>query len=436
MGFFGFFKKKKKTEIVQASSEEILRLGINEIQGWFDKSFSDSLEKSRSQGSDYHSNVMDSFLDVRNAFVSLESAKFVGSERIHAAANMIKDSFVKKAYPIIANIERVSKETGMDFSGLSMFSEEASKTIETLKNTTPKQAILLTRYFKKESDPVITRIKETEEKIKSLKEWLGDEKMLKTSETVKNSVREQLSDLDEMKSLDKKKEDVKEEIAELKEKKQEKESEFLDLLKSKEWKEFNTMGNEIKNIKNEIMKIEYEVTSELSPMKRPLKKMEYVLNKQDALFSHRGFLRGFMQDPFGTIKTKDGEDSLRKFLFTLSGMAHDKKIDLKDKEMERLDSLLEKMVRDIPEMKKKYNELIETRDHMEKTMEDLSKTTSKKDSIEGDVESLSKEITNVEEEIKDITKNQEKLREKIKKDKRETEKLILTDIGRIVEIVG
>ncbi len=436
MGFFGFLKKEKKPEVVETPSEEVSKVGISEIQEWFEKSFKDDIDKSKSQGRDLYQDVMNSFLDVRDAFHVLESTKFDGRERIHAAANMIKNSFVKKTYPMIANIERISREVNINYSGLDSFRADASKTLKDLKSTTPKQAVLISRYFKKQSEPIVVKMKETGEKIDALKKWLDEDVILRLADDVKNKMKEQLSDVEQLKSLEKRKEEIKKEIKSLKDKKQERESGFLEILKGKEWEEFNTMGKELKNVKNEILKIEYELTNELSPMKRPLKKLEHLLKKQDILFNHKGFLRGFLQDPFESVKTKNGEDSLRRFLFTMNKMVHDRKIDLKEKEREKLDSLLEKMARDIPEMKRKYKELMDTKEHMEKTLEELSSIVKDKKEFENEIEGYSKDISEMENEAKSIVREQEKLKERIEKERKDLEKLILKDTGREVEIVG
>lgn len=436
MGFFGFLKKEKKPEVVETPPEEVSRIGISEIQEWFEKSFKDDIEKSKSQGRDLYQDVMNSFLDVRDALRVLESTRFDGRERIHAAANMIKNSFVKKTYPMIANIERISREVNISYSGLDSFRTDASKTLKDLKNTTPKQAVLISRYFKKQSEPIVVKMKETGDKIDALKKWLDEDVILRLADDVKNKMEEQLSDVEQLKSLEKRKEEIKKEIKSLKDKKQERESGFLEILKGKEWEEFNTMGKELKNVKNEILKIEYELTNELSPMKRPLKKLEHLLKKQDILFNHKGFLRGFLQDPFESVKTKNGEDSLRRFLFTMNKMVHDRKIDLKEKEREKLDSLLEKMARDIPEMKRKYKELTDTKEHMEKTLEELSGIVKNKKELESEIEGYSKDISEMENEAKTIVREQEKLKERIEKERKDLEKLILKDTGREVEIVG
>ena len=239
-----------------------------------------------------------------------------------------------------------------------------------------------------------------------------------------------------MKSLEKRKEDIKNETIELKKKKQDKESEYLELLKGNEWKSFNSMEKEFKDIKNEIIKIESELTNELSPMKRPLKKLEHTLRKHDIMFNHKGFLKGFIQDPFGSIKTKNGEDSLRSFLFTMNKMFHDNKIELKDKERERMDVLLEKMVREIPEIKKKYNDLVQKRENTDKKIRESSVIVKKKDELESDVEKYSKYITEIEKELKEVSKEQEKLKEEMQSKVKDLEKLILKETGREVEIVG
>ncbi len=436
MGFLGFFKREKKPEIIEKSSEETPRVGISEVQGWFQKSFRDDIDKSKSHGRDLYQDVMDSFSEVRNSFVVLETARFNGRERIHAAANMIKDSFVKKAYPIIANIERSSRGVDISYPSLNIFHEDASKTLESLRKTTPKQAVLISRYFKKQSDPIVTKMKETGESIDALKKWLDDDVMLRLADNIKNKTKKQLSDTDQLKSLEKRKDEIKKELKELRERKQEKESEFLELLKGKKWEELNTLDKELKNVKNEILKIEYDLTNEISPMKRPLKKLEHSLKKQDLLFNHKGFLRGFLQDPFESVKTKNGEDTLRRFLFTMNKMVHDRKIDLKEKEREKLDSLLEKMVKDIPEMKRKYSELRSTKEHVEKTLEELSSIVKKKQELEGEIGRYSKNISGMEQDAKDTVREQEKLKEKIEKERKDLEKLILKHTGREVEIVG
>jgi chromosome segregation ATPase len=436
MGFLDRFKKEKKPEIVEPSAEESVRLGMGELQGWFESIFSGDVDKSKSRGSALFQGVMDSFSDLKNSFVALESSRFNGTERIHAAANMIKDSYVKKAYPVLGSMERVSRETDMNHSGLKSFTVEASKILDDLKKTTPKQAVLMSRYFKKQSDPIVSSMKKTEESIDALKKWLDEEPMMRLSENIKSMIDKQLLDIEQMKSLDKKKEDIRKEMSSIKNNKQNNESEYLELLKGKKWEELNSIEKEIKNVKNDIVSIENEITNEISPMKRPLKKLEHILRKQDVMFNHKGFLKGFVQDPFGSVKTKNGEDSLRRFLFTMNKMVHDNKIELKDKEVERLDILLEKMVRDIPELKRKHSELLETRKEMERKMDDLSGIVKKKQDLERGVDAYSKHVSDMEKEVKDISREQERIKEAAEKGRKELEKLILKETGREVEIVG
>jgi len=435
MGFLDFIRKEKP-EVREKPPEETSKVRIGEIQGWFSRSFREDIDKAKSHGRDLHQDVMDSFSGIKDSLRALESARFDGKERIHAAANMTKDSFVKKVYPLIANIERVSREVSMSYSGLESFRMDASKTLEDLRSTTPKHAVLLTRYFKRESDPVVNKIKETEGRINNLKKWLDDDVILRLAEDVEKRKKEQLSDMEQLKSLEKRKEEIKKETKELREKKQEKESEFLELLKGKNWNEFNTLDKELKNIKDEILKIEYRIVNELSPMKRPLKKLEHTLRKQDLLFNHKGFLRGFLKDPFESIKTKNGEESLRRFLFTLNKMVHDKKIDLKEKEREKLERIMERMERDIPELKRKYSEFRETKEHMEKALEELSTIVKKKHGLESEVEGHAKNISSIEEEAKGIAREEENLKEKTKKERKALEELILKRTGREVQILG
>ncbi len=436
MGFLGLFRKEKKPEVLEPKSEESVSLKLKDLGTWFEDNFSKDIDKSKSRGGELFQNVTDSISNLRNSFVSLESARFSGRERVHAAANMIKDSYVKKAYPIITNIEKVSRETGMSYSGLNDFVTEVTKTIETLKKTTPKQAVLMSRYFKKESEPIKSSMKEVNGSIDSLKTWLDEEVTLRLLESIKKKTGYQVSGFDEMKSLEKRKNDIKNDMIELKKKKQDKESEYLELLKGNDWKSFNSMEKEIKDIKNDIMKIESDLTNELSPMKRPLKKLEHTLRKHDIMFNHKGFLKGFIQDPFGSIKTKNGEDSLRSFLFTMNKMFHDNKIELKDKERERMDVLLEKMVREIPEIKKKYNDLVQKRENTEKRIRESSVIVKKKDELESDVEKYSRYTTDMEKELKDVSREQEKLKEEMHSKVKDLEKLILKETGREVEIVG
>ena len=158
MGFLGLFRKEKKPEVLEPKTEDGVSLRLKDLGTWFEDNFSKDIDKSKSRGGELFQSVTDSISNLRNSFVSLESARFNGRERVHAAANMIKDSYVKKAHPIITNIEKVSRETTTNYSGLNGFVTEVTKTIETLKKTTPKQAILMSRYFKKESEPITSRM--------------------------------------------------------------------------------------------------------------------------------------------------------------------------------------------------------------------------------------------------------------------------------------
>lgn len=436
MGFLDFLRGEKKPEIKDTAPEEAVSLETSQIQNWFQKSLIKEIEESKSNGRERYQDVVDSFSGIKDSLGLLESAKFNGRERIHTSANMIKDAYVKKAYVIIGNIERASRDVDISYSGLDNFHSESLKTLNDLKKTTPKQAVLMSRYFKKESAQITLKVKETENRISTLKSWLGDEATLKLVEDVNKRVREQASDSEQTKALDKRTDEIKKEIKELKEKKQGKETEFLELLKSKKWNEYNTFSDEIKNVKNEIVEIENEITNELSPMKRPLKKLEHTLRQEDLLFNHKGFVKSFIQDPFGAVKTKNGEDSFKRFVFKLNKMVHDNKIDLKDKEKEKLEILLQKMETTIPELKKRYNELMEKKEKMEKTISESTEIVKNKEELESQIKSYSEQITELEEEAKNTLKEQEKLKERIEKDNREFEKLIFKETGREIEIAG
>lgn len=436
MGFLDFLRGSKKPDIKESAPDEAVSLEQGQIRNWFQKSFIKEIEESKSRAREHYHEVVDSFSGIKDSLEVLESAKFKGRERIHTSANMIKDTYVKKAYMIISGMERAFRDVDISYSGLEKFHSEALGTLNDLKETTPKQAVLMSRYFKNESSQITTKVKEAENRIGNLRSWLDDETMMKLMEDVNRRLKEQASDSEEIRALERRAEEIKKGIREIKEKKQEKESDFLDLLKSREWNEYNRYSEEIKDVKNEIVKIENDITNELSPMKRPLKKLEHTLRQQDLLFNNKGFVKSFSQDPFGAVKTKNGEDAFKKFVFRLNKMVHDKKIDLKAKEKEKLETLLQKMENTIPDLKKRYGELTEKKEKMEKTIKSSREILRSKGEIEAQINSYSRQIADLEEEARKVLKEQESLKEKLEKDKREFEKIVLRETGREIEIAG
>ena len=422
---FGFLKKKEE-EVPDLETHEVM---MSELSDWFQGVARDELKAKTAESEQLYKELVARFSDIRHRLEKLDDARISGGERLHIAANMIKESFTKKKYLPLNSIVPLYEQYKPDYVYFMMFQEKIMEAIKELKTSTPKQTILLSRYFKRESAELVESIKKAEDASLRLREFLKAESgPMGLLDNIRATVKECRRLLNEAAGMDSRVSKIKQDAEHSKEKRSELEKRFLKLLKSKDWNEINSLGKEAIASRDGLREAEMRLNSELSSIRRPLKEIEHVLAKKGTLTPiQRNILRDFVRDPLKSVMAEKGLDELQKCIKALVRKAADvKDIDLQD--------LSERLYGDVPEMRSSYMELRDKLDKTEKRLEELSKLSASKDGMEKEIRKMSEETGMLDDEVKDVLSVKSRMNEQVQEKLRELETRILEGAQKKVVI--
>lgn len=432
MAFFGFFRKKQEEQ----PTPETFDVGLGELSEWFDRAMNEEIRKKRLESEGIYNTLLERFSEVKQSLDKLDRARMLGAERVHIAANMIKESFVKKTYHTLNSLTAFNQQNFRpDYEYFLAYQDKSMEAIKELKNTTPKQAILLSRYFKRESENLVDCIKKAEELSLNFKEFLKTGSgALGIKERIRNMVREGSEIMRDIERIDLRTKDLEEELKHKKEKKAELEKRFLDLLKSRDWNELNRLSKEIVNVRERLREAESRIDAELSTVRRPLKKLEHSLARAGISPIQKNTLQDFIRNPLRAILPDKGEKDLQIVLRALKKQIDKGRIEVKDKDQVKVDDLIEKLERDIPELKFKYKELREVVERIEKQLESLSTLEKSKEVIEAEIQKISEETGRLQEELTGLKSRRSGTREQLSEKIRDLETIIFEETQKKVTI--
>jgi chromosome segregation ATPase len=433
MPFFGFFGKKKK----EPPEMQAFEVSLADLPEWFDKAMGEEIKNKRQESEGIYSRILERFSDIRQSLDKLDRARMSGGERVHIAANMIKESFVRKNYNQLNSLASFYQQNYRpDYEYFMAFQERGMKAIKELKESTPKQAILLSRYFKRESGELVDSIKQAEELLQHFREFLGaGSGAMGTKGRVREMARSCKGLREEMERLDSRASGLREEAARSRERRAELERNFLELLKSSEWSEFNRLSNEIVKVRDRLADAELRISTELSSLRRPLKKLEHSLVKAGKTTPmQRNTLQDFIRNPLKAIMSEKGEKELHKTLKSLRRQMDIKKLELKDKEQLRVDGLMERLERGMPELKSEYMELKDTLEKTESQLQSLSRLSRNKEGLEAQIGRISEDAGKTEDELREIASRKSRAREQLDDKIRDIEAVIMEEAQKKVTI--
>ncbi|MHA2069934.1 MAG: hypothetical protein ACXABY_36685, partial [Candidatus Thorarchaeota archaeon] len=267
-----FLDKFRKREVVVETRE----LGLDEVSAWFDQEFGERVAQVKKDLDSMRGNLAASFMEVRDSARSLEDSVFDGKERIHSAANMIKGSFAKRIYGQINEFEKASREVSPGFSPMNEFCSRTEKVVKDIRSASPKEVMLISRYFRKESDALTSRIKSAEDQLRGFREYLDSKgSMLGVSESLGKLLGKNQELEDVRKSLGKKIQSAEKRKQELKKEKKGLEKNLEGFLSGEEWKSFQESRESLKKSRQDLLSVENQILNELSVVRRPFKKLNY-----------------------------------------------------------------------------------------------------------------------------------------------------------------
>lgn len=431
MAPFGFLRKRKQPE-----QPEQVEVDLAGLPGWFEKAMGGEIRERMGESEKRYRKILESVEGIRSSLDRLEHARLPGSERVHIAANMIRESFVRKNRGLLKGLDSFCQGYRPDYDYFTAFQKRGMQSIGELKESTPKQTVLLSRYFKRESGELVESIRQAEDELKAFAEFLGaGSGALGTRERVRGMVDSCQKIQADIGGLDSRASELREQARLSRERKAKLEGEYLGLLKSREWGELNSLKKDAEGARRELREAETGIVTELSSMKRPLKKLEHGLSEAGRLKPmQRNTLRDFIRDPLKAVMSRGGERELQKTLNQLRRHAGSSGVDLKDKEQAKVDELIGKLGGDIPGLKSRYLELKERLGGTEKRLEELSELSKSKEDTEAGIARAGEEAARLEEELKAIASRKSEMRKRLEEKTGELEGVVFEETGRKVRI--
>ncbi len=425
---FGFLKKGKE----ESPIPETIDIKLSELLDWFEGAMEEELREKRKHAEQMHNDILEKFREVRGSLDRLDRSRITGTERLHTAANMIKESFVKKKYPPLREVFSFREGLRPDYSYFMSFQEKGMEAIRGLRDSTPKQSILLSRYFKREGGDLVESIKHAEQALLDFREYLkAGSGSLSTLNRIRSTVKACGKLMEEADNLELKARSLEDQIRQVGERKSELEKTFLDLLKSKEWNEMNALGKEESKAREALREAEMRMNSELSSIRRPLKRIEHVLASRGKLTPiQKNTLRDFIRNPFKTVMTGKGE----KNLATCMNAVRRQLERIETREKFDTEGIAEKFDEGVSKLKATYLEQKQVLENTQSRLRELSNMTSTKQGIENEIKRISEDIGGIEEELRAARSGKSGKNDQVSEKIRELQAVLLEESQRRVNI--
>jgi len=409
MGIFSVFSRKKKEQEKPAQVSAPDRIYYADLPGWLDSAFADRLDIIGKKSADICGSISSKKENLKEKIGSLSSEKFDPHDKTYAKVNMAKDTFVNKA---LAALNSIGRPDGTDYESLSGFRDRAASALNSVKNATPKQAILISNYFKKQSAGMVSAIRELDSAVSGLSQLLGGEAMLlKRVKEAKDSVAA-LADMETERRIDEinlSKSSVAESA--VGGRITAKQSELDALVSSDEWKGYSESLGRLAELESRMKMIEQDANNRLSALRRSMKKL-----------SHDRHTASLPENPFRDIVLQGSSiETMAKSVMEAEAAGA---IVLKPSEREKISALSDA---DLAGLRNSYNDAASQRMAFEGSID--AGLLERKKSAEAALEELRSEKQRTRREV-------EYLEERIRRDNGERQKQLEKTRAAVQEAVG
>ncbi len=419
---FGFFRKRKEEKPVAGETKSIT---LDSVRGWIERKISGRISEIDTKAKKTYSQINKRFSDIRDSMDSLENASFEVQNKTYAPVNMVKNLFIKRSHSLFGNQPRMTENP--DYPELEKFHSDSLKFLGNLKKLSPKQAILISNYFKKEAAAIFKAISDAEKELGEFNTFLkNDAKIKKSAEDALKLLEEQEKRKKQVIFLEKRKGEMELKFNVLQKSEKGKKIELSGIMKSDEWEGMEELENEIKDSEIKLSGLRSNISQKLSCVARPFKKLEYMTSSDYTVSDEeRKVLGGFISAPFDEFIKNEGELRLKELLGIINTMANEKRISLKQKDYEKVLELIRNMDTVMPWLKEKYiklskdlqskkerfetkySDILERKRDIEKF---LNETEEKKRFITSEIKKMEQEKKKIQ---KDITEGKTKLEKKL-----------------------
>lgn len=399
MGIFSVFSRRRKEKAAQEKPAQVSapdRIHYADVPAWLDSALSERLAAVEGRTEELFDAIISKKDSLREKIGSLGGQSFDPHDKTYAKVNMAKDAFVKKA---LAELNCIRQPAEMnDHRMLSDFSGGVLSAVDSIKNATPKQAILISNYFKKQSSEMVAAIKELESAASELSRFLKfDGALLKHVREAKDGAA-RLAELDARRRVD----DINLSKASVQEaaignKSATKRKELDLLMQSDEWKLYAESLNRISELESGMKSMEQDANNMLSVLRKPMKKL-----------SHDKKMASLPENPFREVVMAGGSaETLAKSVLEASGAGA---IALKPSESERINALSDPA---LAELRDSYSRTAEEKGLLEKSVG--TALLERKNALEQEIAGLDEDGRRARQEVKF-------LEEKIRRDNEEKQR--------------
>lgn len=419
MGFFDFLRGGGKQEQPTEAPRDLGSLELSGLKDMLEKEMAGRMENEKERARELYGRMREKFREVKRLNSELSEKEFRSGQRMDAPVNMIKDNYVKKT---LSSLNGLPVIQDFGYREISDFCSGTERVLKDMRNIPPKQAVLLSRYFKSETSKIVKMLKDIEGIRDEMKGVLDGKALWLSGEIEKRM--ERLAEL-EGKSQDLRNQEktLIEKIGSKEKEIKEKEREMAKFVSGEDAKGFEKLGRKIKETEDEKSNVENELREELARVKRPLKKLEYSL-KQDGKDKR---LAKAAHSPMKAL-IGEGDSSLKEALVRVRGLM------LKENEKEHVEELITKIENGyLSKLRDRYVFLEKEAREM-KTMEEKSDVEERKKAKEMEIERMRKETKEYEKERGRLSEAIKDVQDTRESEKRKLEEVILSEMNVRISI--
>lgn len=396
MGLFDRVLKKEKQEIVEQPTETIT---IQDLIQKLKESNKEKIESASSKPSILWPDFLLAVPAIEASIKEMDAASFEPQDKTFAAVNMLKDNFVKKA---IASIEKMPNAPGSTHQEVKSSFASAVSILNELKNPHPKQSFILSTYFKTNTGRLIDSIKLAEsqlEKIRVLVET--DIRAVELIQLIEEKISSYLEYSNAASEESKKEKSMEEELHNIEAEMSKKATGIESLLAGEEWKKLISCKAELEMVNRDIQAIENKLTEELSIIRKPLNRLEHDSNGLDMTAEDKEF----MESQKSGKTSIDNITKIKVFIQTLEGLVKEGKVQLKEKEKEKISELKNKLdSADMVAITNRHRELSRAKTEAENKLLEASYILKVREEIEANIRDMGGKIKLIKSEIDSASK--------------------------------
>ncbi len=426
MGFFDFLKRKEERTEEPVVEAKPVRIGLESVEERMGEEISGRLSQEREKARELYAKIRANFREIKRISKELEEKKFEEGERLYSAVNMIKNNYVNRVFGLLGGVPVVEK---MEHEELKDFCSKVSGVLENMKKVPPKQAVMLSKYFRKEASRIVKILKDIEGDVKEMKDLLSEGRSI----PFLNRIRSEVNILKEKRrrfgDLKREEEVLREKIEKLRSERDEREKDLENLMKSEDYREVIGVREKIEKLKQEKENVMNEIREEFSSVKRPLKKYEHVFKNNPSIpREKRVSFEKLLHSP---VKfTLRGEESvLKEIISRVSESLERGEIKLKESELRRFREFSRKVEGGwVSKLKRRYEEIGKEMEEIERRKD--AGVLNEREKIRREIEHLEHEISEYERNLENILKGKESAKSEIRRVKGELEKMIERETGK------